>query len=160
MPLFSSLWKNHPGVTGEDSLLETKQYPNQCAVNLYAAMQRSSINMKSFHGQLSWQKNKPKYAIRAQEVANWLASATNPINASRTEKLGGKDVFEKVGGRTGVIFFQNYWGAGNQGDHIDLWNGSRLSHFRSLAQIYLRIGSFGLGSDYRDAEAVWFWPVI
>lgn len=75
MATFAELWKNHPNITGEEPLLDKRQYENQCAINLYAALQRSGINVKSFHGQLSWQKDKPRYAIRAQEVANWLASA-------------------------------------------------------------------------------------
>ena len=158
MQTFSPLWNNHPTIKGDTPLLDKKQYENQCAINLYAALQRSNVNVKTFHGQLSWQKDKPKYAIRAQEVANWLASATNPIFPAKVEKFSGKDAFDKIKGKKGVVFFKNYWGAGNQGDHIDLWDGSRLTHWTSWLRIQLHL-SGGDWSDYRKAESIWFWAL-
>lgn len=116
MPTFAAIWDHHPNVTGEDPLLDKATYENQCAINLYAALQRAGVNVSTFTGQLSWQKDRPKYAIRAQEVADWLASPAKPL-PSKIEKFGGKDA------------------------------------------IYARIGSFGLGSDYRDANRVWFWAL-
>ena len=159
MAAFTTLWNNHPNIKGEEPLLDKKDYENQCAINLYAALERSGVNVTTFHGQLSWQKDKPKYAIRAQEVANWLATP-NGIIAGRVRKFSGKEVFDKIKGKRGVIFFKNYYGPGNQGDHIDLWDGRRLTHSISIAQIYLRLGPFGIGSDYRKAESVWFWAVL
>ena len=157
MPRFPQLWNNHPNITDEGPLLDKKQYPNQCAVNMYATLQKSGVNVKSFYGQLSWQKDKPKYAIRAQELADWLASPANPVH-TRVEKYSGEEVFDKIKGRTGIIFFQNYWGLGNQGDHIDLWNGSRLTHWTSWLRIQLHISGGGW-SNYRQAETVWFWQI-
>jgi hypothetical protein len=66
--------------------------------------------------------------------------------------------------RNGIAFFQNYWGTDAQGDHIDLWNGSRLTDWRTWARINMRIGDFGLhnlgaGSDFQKAQSVWFWPL-
>jgi hypothetical protein len=102
-------------------------------------------------------EEEPKYPIRAQELANWLAS---PAAAMPKSTFFPAKTFPKaVSGKRGIIFFKDYWGAGNQGDHIDLWNGTRLTHLRSLAQIYACIGSFGLGSDYRAAKGVQFWLV-
>ena len=157
MPRFPQLWNNHPNITDEGPLLDKKQYPNQCAVNMYATLQKSGVNVKSFYGQLSWQKDKPKYAIRAQELADWLASPANPVH-TRVEKYSGEEVFDKIRGRTGIIFFQNYWGLGNQGDHIDLWNGVRLTHWTSWLRIQLHISDGGW-SNYRQAETVWFWQI-
>jgi hypothetical protein len=164
MPTFATLWINHPLIKGDAPLLDKTQYENQCAINLYAALQRSGVNVMSFRGQLSWQKDKPKYAIRAQEVADWLASPARPIPTT-VEKFAGREVFGEVKdkrgikGRTGIVYFQNYWGVGAQGDHIDLWNGTRLTDMLSLMRIYARIGSLGLGPDYRKAQSVWFWAV-
>lgn len=157
MAAFTMLWASHPNVRGEAPLLDKSTYENQCAINLYAALQRSGVNVHTFPGQLSWQKDKPRYAIRAQEMANWLASPASGM--PKPQKFSGAEVFSKLKGKTGIIFFQNYWGPGDQGDHIDLWNGFRLSHPRSIAQIYLRIGPIGLGSDYRAAASVLFWAV-
>ena len=159
---FSNLWANHSNVKREAPLLDKSTYQNQCAINLYAALVRSGVNAKTFRGQLSWQKNKPKYAIRAQELADWLASSfgrSGGVRMPQVQKFSGKDVFEKIKGKRGIIFFQNYYGPGNQGDHIDLWDGSRLTHWASWIQIYARLGSVGFRSDYRGSESVWFWHV-
>ena len=118
MPTFRKLWSNHPTVKDEGPLLDERQYQNQCAINLCAALQRFGMNVKTFNGQLSWQKDKPRYAIRAQELANWLARP-GILSGTKVEKFGGEEVFEKIKGRRGIIFFQNYRGPGNQGDHID-----------------------------------------
>ena len=125
---------------------------------------RSGVDMSRYPGAKSWQKDKPKYAIRARELAAWLASggAHLPI---KTEKFSGKEAFGEVKGkkgiedRNGIVYFENYWGENNQGDHIDLWNGSRLTHWRSWLQIHARVGSVGIGSDYRVAQQVWFWQL-
>lgn len=158
MPIFSQLWSNHRNVKGEDALLDKKQYQNQCAINVYAALQRSGMNVKTFSGTLSWQEGKPKYAIRAQELADWLARPKILLDA-KLEKFTGKSVFEKINGKRGIVFFQNYWGSGNQGDHIDLWSGHRLTDMLSWVRIHARFNSVGLGSDYRNAQSVWFWAM-
>ena len=64
-----------------------------------------------------------------------------------------------INGRTGIVFFQNYWGTGQQGDHIDMWNGTRMTDRLTWVRINMRIGSVGLGSDYRQAQSAWFWPL-
>jgi hypothetical protein len=165
MATFATLWGNHPHVRREAPLLDPRTYENQCAINLSASLIRSNIDMKSFRGQWSWQKDKPRYAIRAQELAEWLSVASAAI-PTHTERLPGPEAFGEEQGkpgiknRAGIVFFQNYWGPGAQGDHIDLWNGTRLTDLASLARIYMRFGSFGLGTDYRKAKSVWFFPVL
>lgn len=47
----------------------------------------------------------------------------------------------------------NFWGTGMQGDHVDVWNGSKqasyISHPDPLA-----------GDDYFErAQEVWFWEI-
>jgi hypothetical protein len=164
MPMFATVWSNHPNVKGEEPLLDKAVYENQCAINLSAALLRSGMSMNSFAGTWSWEKNKPKYAIRAQELASWLAGPGSHM-PSKTEKFAGKEAFGEVegkkgiNGRQGIVFFRDYWGAGAQGDHIDLWNGNRLTDMLSWVRLYARIGSFGLGTDYRKAQSVWFWAM-
>lgn len=74
MPAFATLWSNHPNIKGDAPLLDKKVYENQCAINLSAALIRSGISMNGYIGAWSWEKGKPKYAIRAQELANWLTT--------------------------------------------------------------------------------------
>ena len=156
MPNFQTLWNNHPNIKGDTPLLDQKVYANQCAINLSAALIRSQVPLTGFRGALSWQKDKPKYAIRAQELANWFKTSF-PRIPTRFEAVPPKDFAAKLSTRRGIIFFQNYWGPGSQGDHIDLWNGTRLTHWISWAQIHARIGSVGINSDFRKADAIWFW---
>lgn len=155
MPAFATLWSNHPNIRGDTPVLDKKVYENQCAINMGAAWLRSGMTLSVYTGVLSWEKDKPKYPIRAQELANWFATPFSRL-PFEVQKFGGKEVFEKISGKTGIIFFQNYWGQGNQGDHIDLWNGSRLTHWTSWVRIQLHL-SGGDWSDYRQAESVWFW---
>ncbi len=56
-------------------------------------------------------------------------------------------------------------GAYEYRDHIDLWNGYRLTDWRTWVRIHIRIGSFGLnnlgaGADFAKAETVWFWAIL
>lgn len=165
MTSFATLWNNHPHVKGDGPLLDKRVYENQCAINLSASLIRSGVSMTSYNGAWSWQKDKPKYAIRAQELANWLAAGGSRLS-TKVEKLQGPEVFGEVEGkkgipgRSGIVFFQNYWGAGAQGDHIDLWNGSRLTDMLSWVRIHMRFRDIGLGTDYRKAQSVWFWPLL
>lgn len=48
-------------------------------------------------------------------------------------------------GRHGLMFCRNFWGPGNQGDHIDLWN---RDHLKS-----------GDSSYIIRSEEVWFWEI-
>lgn len=160
MSSFTELWQNHPNVKGDTPILDRKTYENQCAINLSVCLIRSGLQIKNYKGVLSWQEGAPKYPIRAQELADWLSGASSTLRSQR-EVYTGKNFMGETGvnGKTGVVFFKNYWGAGNKGDHIDLWNGYRLTLPRSIIQIYLRFGNFGLGSDYKNSEQVWFWSV-
>ena len=90
-----------------------------------------------------------------------LARIPGLSGSGKGGKYSGEEVFGKINGRTGIIFFQNYWGLGN---HIDLWNGRRLTALDSWLRIHARIGSFGMhslgfGSDLKKAESVWFWAL-
>jgi hypothetical protein len=37
---------------------------------------------------------------------------------------------------------------------------NKLTSSVSWLMIHARFGSFGLGTDFRGAESVWFWPVV
>ncbi len=166
MPIFrfQTLWQNHPTIKGDAPILDRSIYQNQCAINVSAALIRSGIPLKDFRGALSWGKSQTKYALRAQELADWLALRSR-FPCKRFVKIDAKDFDSELALQTGIIFFKNYWGEGNQGDHIDLWNGSRLTDWRSWARIHFRVGPYGLhnigaGSDFKKAESVWFWGVL
>ena len=155
MSRFHQLWKNHPTIKGDGPVLDSTVYKDQCAVNLHVSLERSGINLTSFRGVRSWGRDEPRYALRAQELADWLASSFAKMPSVEAYSAG--EAFERLDGFKGIVFFQNYWGPGQQGDHIDLWNGTRLTDWRSWARIHLHISWEGVWSDYRKAAAIWFW---
>ena len=123
---------------------------------MHASLERNGADLKTFRGVRSREKGKPKYALRAQELADWLVTPFSRL-PHPVKKYSGKETFDKIAGQRGVIFFQNYWGPGQQGDHIDLWDGSRLTDWKSWARIHLHVSWQGTWSDYRQAPSVWFW---
>jgi len=66
-------------------------------------------------------------------------------------------------GRTGVIFFKDYYQRGSQkfanrtGDHIDLWNKNKIISssmwWRSVIEF------FNIVSDLNASKKIWFWEV-
>jgi hypothetical protein len=153
---FKDLWKNHPTV---ESLIDDapckvngkRAFTNQCAIRLGQSLSKSGVNLDSFRGAKCWHNHKPAHILRAEELADWLKGPFSPVKKMIT--FEGVDGFSKIGGKKGIIFFKDYYGPGNQGDHIDLWNGSRLTNNRTWLEF-----AFRDGRHYSKAT-IWFWPV-
>lgn len=154
MPAFTDVWRNHPKIQGDPPLPTPATYPNQCAINLHPALSRSGFNTKTFTGTLSWQKDKPKYAIRGQEIPNWLASPG--ILQASVHKFSGKEASDNTPAKSGIAVFQNHWCPNEQGNHIDPWNASRLTDWTSWIRIQAGINIPGVWSDDNKVKAVWF----
>lgn len=149
---FDKLWDNHP--TGEFPCKDArgnKAYENQCAIRMGVAFDKAGVGTKSFNGARCWHSHKPPHILRAEELANWLKGPFSPFKT--VEIFEAKKGFDRISGRTGVIFFKDYYGPNSQGDHIDLWNGSRLTELLSWFEF-----TFRNGRHYEKAT-VWFWPV-
>lgn len=158
MTAFAQLWANHPTIKGDTPLLDRSVYPNQCAINMSASLMQSGVDMTRYSGARSWQEGKPRYAIRPEELAHWLETGA----AHLPTKLTGKEAqnsFERVDAKTGIIFLKDYYGPGMSGDHIDLFNGSRLTERTSWFRIQWGISWDGWWSDFRRAKEIWFWQM-
>ncbi len=143
-------------------------YENQCAIKVSAALYAAGGKLDGFTGAtISVGGN--RLAIRAQEMAEWLQTASVKVLQSRVTDVTGQDWQTKLKGKTGIVYFQNYWLRPGEktpsGDHIDLWNGSRLtaSGFQGAVVTVLR---FGLGvasgpgfSDLGKSQKILFWEV-
>ena len=168
---FTALWDSYPGDqpyvdprTGK----APEGYENQCAIKVSVALHGVRIKLDGFNG-AAVTINGNKIAIRAQELAAWLKAQRIEGIAAPPQTVTGPDWQAKIKGRTGIVYFADYWTRGNEkvpsGDHIDLWNGSRLtaSGLSGAAVTFLR---FGLGiaslpgfSDLGKAKTIWFWEV-
>ncbi len=142
-------------------------YDNQCAIKISLALLEAGVKLERFKGAVVFIKG-GRIAIRAQELAEWLKIQPVP-GIAPAETITGERWESKIRGRTGVVYFADYWTRGNEkvptGDHIDLWNGSRMtaSGVEGVAVTFLR---FGLGiesgpwfSSLSKAKTIWFWEV-
>jgi hypothetical protein len=80
-------------------------------------------------------------------LVKWLLSPHSFLRSvDIAESSGGRQrTYNAYMGMKGVVFFKNFWGPGNQGDHIDLWSGYRLA---------------GGEDDYfQRSQEIWFWEL-
>jgi hypothetical protein len=165
---FETVWGNYPK---EPPCIDSKTkkppvgFSDQCAIKVGYALEKSGVSFASFQGKRCpcGPKNGGMVA-GAQELANWLGPKRFD-GCSKPEAYTGKDVFSKIEGRTGIIFLANYWqrvgesGSSRTGDHIDLWNGSRMTAWTSLLRVHLGVAWDGVWSDFRGASKVLFWHI-
>jgi hypothetical protein len=165
---FQTIWDQYPS---ESPCRDPKTgkapagYENQCAIRVGYALEKAGVSFASFRGGRC--PNAPRgsgMVAGAQALADWLL--TRPFEGCpRPEEYTGKDAFDRIKGRTGIIFLANYWqrssdkGNARTGDHIDLWNGSRMTAFSSWVRVHFGVSWDGLWSDYRLATRVLFWPI-
>lgn len=165
---FSVLWDNYS--TGEPCRdRKTGKIPdgfsNQCAIRLGLALAMSGVSFASFRGKrCPCAPHESGMAASASELAEWLGPKTVP-GCSEAEPYTGRTVFEGVRDRTGIIFLGGYWHRPNDresarsGNHIDLWNGVRMSNYPSWFRVHFGISWDGVFSDYRLASTATFWEI-
>jgi hypothetical protein len=145
-----------------------KGFENQCAIKVSVALHAAGVDMKSFRGAAVTVDGK-RLAIRAEELAAWLKTQHLIGLPLKPENVTGKEWQERIKGRRGIAFFANYWPREGErrptGDHIDLWNGSRLtaSGWDGLAVSVMRFGlGYESGPGFKnlgDATSILFWEV-
>ena len=172
---FAKLWDSYPSghpyvdaKTGKPPL----GYSNQCAIKVSMAIHGAGIEMKSFKGG-AVTVNKMKCAVVATQLAGWLKLQPFCGLPKEPENVTGKEWQTKIKGKTGIVYFENYWRRSGEkttasGDHIDLWNGSRLTatglSFISTMGRRIGINEIGAGTDWgysdvRNSTLVLFWEV-
>lgn len=171
---FAGLWSGYPKTstpyrdpkTGE----VPKIYENQCAIRVSVSIHSVGITMKSFKGASLTLEGK-KVAIRAQELADWLKLMPFCGLPTKPETITGSEWQKKIAGRTGILFFKDYWSRDGEqstatGDHIDLWNGSKMTaaSFTGAVHSFLRFTLGidrleGIYSDLGKSKQILFWEV-
>lgn len=167
---FQKLWESYPSSHPYvDSKGNTpKGFENQCAIKVSVALVGAGQPLERYSG-ATVKVSGALLAIRAEELATWLRTKAPASLKNQHRLITGSDWQGKIKDKTGIVFFQDYWLRPGEkqpsGDHIDLWNGSRLtaSGLEGLAVTALR---FGLGinsgpgfSDLGKAKRIEFWGV-
>jgi Type VI secretion system (T6SS), amidase effector protein 4 len=186
---FKELWaaypsgKPHQGVHAADvkdhkgNVIAKKGdllYLDQCAIKVSVALHAVDVDLKSFNVGPSDKVNGKKVALRAQEMGVWLNRMPFCGLPIKPKDITGADWEDKIEDLTGIIVFEDYWArssgeaqAGDPtGDHIDLWNGSRLT---SNAANNLRYLGFNTTwswlpssisfSDLGKSKRIQFWEI-
>lgn len=175
---FAQLWASYPGghpyVDGNGKT--PPGYDNQCAINLSVAIHGAGVEMLSFRGATVTLPGGRRAATSASQLADWLRQQPFCGLPKAPENVAGNDWQDKIKGRTGIVFFGHYWWRNDAekaadrptGDHIDLWNGSRLTavrwEFFSAWGRRFGFNSWQPGtawgfSDVRKAKTILFWEV-
>lgn len=141
-------------------------FDNQCAIRMSSTLHHVGVTMKSFKGAVV-PLDGQRAAIRAEEFAAWLKLQPFCGLPSKPQNITGTDWQQKIKGKTGIIFFKDYWTRDGEvshasGDHVDLWDKDRLTPgFASFMRFTLGLSASGiLGfSDLGKAKEILFWEV-
>jgi hypothetical protein len=153
MASFNTLWSNHPS-----NQTPPEHYPckdkkgnvhsaleNQCAIRLGIAMQESGISLKSLMGSRCWNGHGRKHVLKVLQMVPWIEAHASSIGVKK--KTVHKNVTDAdFRGKRGIVYWQNFYGNNNQGDHIDLWDGDRIAK--------------GSNDYFERSEQVWFWEAL
>jgi hypothetical protein len=146
---FRALWDSHPSNSTSPESMPCRTpsgapaYPNQCAIRLGVALTLAGTIFRSYAGALCRYHPRHRHVLRAEELAAWLRA--HPEVAGRPKVTPRASASAYVG-RRGILLCRNFWGPGNQGDHLDAWNGARLAG--------------GDASYIAMSEEVWFWEIV
>jgi hypothetical protein len=171
---FQDLWNAYPNQEDPFRDPKTGEIPlyadNQCAIRLSITLHRVGIEMKSYRGEDQIRIDGKRTALRASVMAQWLklrpfAGLPSPID------ITGADWQDRIKGRTGIVFFSGYWARKTDshgettGDHIDLWNGRKLTSpgVEGWATTFMRftVGvSSAWYSDLGKSKQILFWEIM
>jgi len=189
---FRNLWRNHPlnnsdayparmldDLTSNGVIIKRKgtpAFPNQCAIRMGVSLRDSGVTLGQLgNPRVSWYHPKERmFVLNAEELASAIARSNIP-GLGPIQKIQGDDVKRFTSilyGRTGIIFFKDYWYRGRiipdgnggtktikearaTGDHIDVWNG-----YRTSAKWLIEWFSWlGYSENYGKSKEIWFWEV-
>ncbi|MGX9964388.1 type VI secretion system amidase effector protein Tae4 [Roseomonas sp. F4] len=163
---FEQLWSSYPSKDSPCVAPPGKQaMSNQCAIRVGIALNACGVSTKALGVTHCWyHKVSDGHVLRAQELATALQKRP-PAWLGKPQTLQSRGFSTRIAGRTGIIFFKDYWMRDRDregrptGDHIDLWNGSRLTDMKSWLRVQMGIVIPGIWSDLEAAAGITFWQV-
>lgn len=160
---FKDLWKNYPS----DPPCNKEKFKNQCAIKVGHALAKCGVDTTKLvkKGRHCWFHDKKHgHVLAAEELANAL-NKSKILGIKPSINIPSECYKSMITGKKGIIFFKDYWLRNSDspesptGDHIDLWNGSRLTDWRTYFRIQWSIVIPNVWSDLEAATRVTFWQV-
>jgi hypothetical protein len=165
---FQQLWDSYPTIQGDKTPCTTNgktNFDDQCAIRLGSALAKNGVKTTNLvpKGRHCWQHDISEgHVLAAEELANGLARFH--IGGIQKKIEINPSTFQKdLIGKKGIIFFKDFWTRNGEsfrnrsGDHIDLWNGSPLTDWRTW---FLMSATFNTGGTYSRSKEIWFWRVL
>lgn len=165
---FKSLWGNFPEKNKIKTVCTNKQknsnnpFDNYCAILLSDCFIKSGIDTNTMSGAKCWSHAGKKHILRAADLADAIDKIPPP-GFSKKQKILPATFQNTLKGKTGVIYFKDYWQRGKEtfesrsGDHIDLWNNDEITGQGMLMREIYEF--FGVVSDLNNSKEIWFWEV-
>lgn len=144
---FQKLWLWHPanrGILNPCSTNGKSNFENQCAIRMGECFSKAGVPLHGFKGAKCYpgHRHNQSHILRAEELANWMKKTSHIFGKADVKKSATSSNYKD---KKGIIFLLNFWGAGNQGDHIDLWNGHKMTR--------------GAPEYFSVAQEAWFWEI-
>lgn len=160
---FDALWSAYVKGTVCDAKNDKGEllFSNQCAIRVSHALKKCGVTFKSYPKKRKcWVHPDEDHCLAAKELADWLELQPF-VGCKKAEVISGENWRDKVAGRTGIICFEDYYtpSGGSGGDHIDLWNGSRMTDLTSGLRTRFGIVIPTIWSDLRKARKIRFFPI-
>lgn len=165
---FEQLWNNFPNKEAIKQTCTNKQkdsnkpFSDYCAIMLSDCFIKSGVDISLFKAKRCWSHAGKKHILLAEELAKSL-KANHPVGFQPTKKVLPGSFQSDLDGKTGVIFFKDYWQRGSEtfnsrsGDHIDLWNKDKITSSGMFMRSVYEF--FGVVSDLNKSKEIWFWEV-
>ncbi len=165
---FNVLWKNFPEKSSIRAKCQNRQetssspFGNYCAINLSEALIQSGVSTAGAGAKKCWGHPGLKHILLAEEMAIWLKKS-NFSWLGNLQKIDPNSFQDDLDGKTGIIFFKNYWQRGSEsfpnrsGDHIDLWHKDEITSSSMFTRGILEF--FGRVSDLNKSREIWFWEI-
>lgn len=165
---FKTLWSNFPDKEKIKTTCTNKQkdsnkpFSDYCAIMLSDCLNKSGVDLGLIKGNRCWSHVGKKHILLAEDLAIGLRNH-RPSGFSALRKVAPGSFQSDLDGKTGVIFFKDYWQRGSEsfearsGDHIDLWNKDEITSSGMLMRSLFEF--VGALSDLNKSREIWFWEV-